>query len=473
MRRMIILLAAAALWLPAAGGACAAPAETTEPGEAAKPTQAEPPQAEQQPQQPGQPHETQPAQAEQPQPVEQRPQAEQPHEAQPAQAATDAASLAKAQGRLGFSLIDKISGPAQGQAKGPAKGQAKGETSKGEGNYIVSPASLAAALALIDLGANREMRAALAKTLVLEGGADKLAALRERVKALSAERGGPLTTANAILIDPAAQPYPTVVDKLNASGAEVTVENLSDPAILKRINDWVKERTAGLIPSILDQAPREGGLVALNALHFKDRWRSPFDPALTRPVPFQIIGAAPAEVPMMQLTDARLRFRRQGSFVAVELPYATERFQLVVITTTDKPARPAEFRPVADWLTGEGFKESQGELSLPRFTLGSSVDLLQALDALGLAAARRSPRALSELSPVPMTITQVLQRTEIKVDEAGTEAAAASAVVTSRGVALDYVKMMVDKPFLFALRDADTGLVLLTGYVGNAKALAS
>src|SRR5262249_6132916 len=155
------------------------------------------------------------------------------------------------------------------------------------------------------------------------------------------------------------------------------------------------------------------------------------------------------------------------------LPYATERFQLVVITTTDKPARPAEFARVADWLTGEGFKESQGELSLPRFTLGSSADLLKALDALGLQPARRSSHALSNLSPGPMMIGQVLQRTEIKVDEAGTEAAAASAVVTSRGVALDYVKMMVDKPFMFALRDAETGLVLLTGYVGNAKVLAS
>lgn len=176
---------------------------------------------------------------------------------------------------------------------------------------------------------------------------------------------------------------------------------------------------------------------------------------------------------MMQLTDARLRFRRQSSFVAVELPYVTERFRLVVITTTDKPARVAQFNTVADWLTGDGFTESPGELSLPRFTLGSSVDLLKALDALGLRPARLSPGALSELSPGPMMITQVMQRTEIKVDEAGTEAAAATAVVTSRGVTLDYVKMTVDKPFMFALRDADSGLVLLTGYVGNAKVLAS
>ena len=93
----------------------------------------------------------------------------------------------------------------------------------------------------------------------------------------------------------------------------------------------------------------------------------------------------------------------------------------------------------------------------------------QVLDALGLKAGRASPGALAGLSPVPMSIARVLQRTEIRVDEAGTEAAAATAVTTTRAVTTDFVKMLVDKPFLFALRDAASGLVLLTGYVANPK----
>ncbi len=128
---------------------------------------------------------------------------------------------------------------------------------------------------------------------------------------------------------------------------------------------------------------------------------------------------------------------------------------------------------MADWLAGEGFEARPGEISMPRFRLAGSADLLATLDTLGLKPARLSPGALAGLSPAGMAIAQVLQRTEIRVDEAGTEAAAATAVTTTRAIATDFAKVVVDKPFLFALRDAATGLVLLTGYVANPKDPAS
>ena len=373
-----------------------------------------------------------------------------------AQDAAEAASLNKVQSRLGFRLIAEMA-----------------RQENGDGNLIVSPASLAAVLALLDLGANAEMRAGLFKALAFESGspevaASKLAALRASVKAIQSDAGGTLKSANAIVFDPKAAPDPKVIPQLADNGAQVTVEDLNDPATIKRINDWVKERTAGLIPSIMENAPRQPGLVALNALHFKDRWKNAFDPGLTRPAPFHGVAGSAVEVPMMAL-EGSLRLREQGTFVAVELPYASDRFRLVVITTKAKPARAAEFRSVADWLAGEGFAPRPGEIAMPRFSLGSSADLLAILDALGLKPGRLSAGALGGLSPVPMTIAQVLQRTEIRVDEAGTEAAAATAVTTTRAITTDFVKVMVDKPFLFALRDAASGLVLLTGYVANPK----
>jgi len=335
----------------------------------------------------------------------------------------DAAYLNQAQSKLGFRLIARM-----------------GQQTNGNGNLVTSPASLATVLALLDLGANPEMHSALLKTLAFEQASNgestsKLAALRASAKVVQTGAGGPLTSANAIVFDR-------------------------------------KEQTAGLIPSIIDKAPREGGLVALNALHFKDRWKEAFDPSLTRTARFHGMAGNGIEVPMMQ-KEGKLQFREDDAFVAVDLPYAADRFRLVVITTRDKPARAGAFRPVADWLTGDGFEQRPGELSLPRFALTSSADLLHALDALGLHPARASPGALAGLSPTPMSIAQVLQRTEIRVDEAGTEAAAATAVMTTRAVATDFVKMTVDKPFMFALRDAQSGLVLLTGYVDNPNDSAS
>src|SRR6516165_3084059 len=332
----------------------------------------------------------------------------------------DAAYLNKVQSNLGFRLIVQLSGH-----------------DKGGDNLIVSPASLASVMALLDLGAMPEMRVALLKCLAFEKSldeavAEKLTALRASTKSGQADKGGPLTSAHAIIFDPRAAPFPTKVRELAGAGAQVSIEDLSDPAAVQRINGWVNERTNGLIPSIIEKGPRDGGLVALNALHFKDRWKEAFDPNATRQVPFHSLAGSAVEVPMMQ-REGSMRLREQGNFVAVELLYANDRFRLVLITSKVKPARVVEFRPVADWLGGEGFAQGVGELALPRFGLGARADLLEPLDALGLSPARTSPSALSGFSPVAMTIAQVIQRTEIRVDEAGTEAAAATAVTTTRG----------------------------------------
>src|SRR5262249_7104392 len=165
---------------------------------------------------------------------------------------------------------------------------------------------------------------------------------------------------------------------------------------LQRINEWVAARTKGLIPTILEDAPLNGGLVALNALHFKDRWHIPFDPNATAPAPFPILDRRTIEVPMMHHHEpGKFLFRQDQRFVAIDLPYASAGFSIAVITTKDKPARTGEFARVAGWLGGEGFSESEGELVLPRFSLLGSVELLSTLDALGLRRGRPVAPAFS------------------------------------------------------------------------------
>jgi serpin B len=344
-------------------------------------------------------------------------------------------------------------------------------------NIVVSPASLAAVLSLLDLGAEERMRRALHRTVGFDRRAARNAAadldgLRGSVSKLAATREGPLSIANAIVFDPASAPYRLAVMGLRATGAEVRVEDLGKPETLRRINEWVAAQTKGLIPSILDEPPRDAGLVALNALYFKDRWRKPFDPRATASAPFALADGGTVEVPMMR-QDGRFSFRQDERFVAVDLDYASDGFGLVIVTTKDKPARPAELAAAASWLGGDAFKQSSGELALPRFSLEGKRELLAALDALGLRRARRSPTALSGLSPTPQVITRVVQKTVLRVDEAGTEAAAATAVTTTRALQTDFVKMTVDKPFLLALRERSTGLILLAGYVGRPAAAAA
>jgi serpin B len=277
-----------------------------------------------------------------------------------------------------------------------------------------------------------------------------------------------------IVFDPQSKPYPQALQGLKAAGADVSVEALDKPETLAHINDWVKDRTRGLIPTILDDAPEQAGLVAINALYFKDRWKVPFDPAATRDGKFQVASGKPIEVPMMH-SDGHFAFRQNNAFVAVELPYASDDYRLVIVTSKDAPRGVNDFSTVAGWLGGQGFEALDGEIAMPRFSASGGEDLLPVLDALGLGAARKERDALKGFTETSQTISRVVQKTELRVNEEGTEAAAATAVTTMRSVATSptqYVKMVVDKPFVFALRDRQAGLVLLQGYVASPAAIA-
>jgi serine protease inhibitor len=258
---------------------------------------------------------------------------------------------------------------------------------------------------------------------------------------------------------------------LKAKGAEVRLETLSDAATIKRINEWVAEQTKGLIPSILERPLTNAGLVGLNALYFKDSWQTPFEASATKPAPFQTAGGSTIEVPMMALRAGPRAYRAEDNFIALDLPYAHDRFSMTIITTKDKPARAAEFAKVASWLGGEGFGEKLVELAFPRFSLTAHEELLPPLDAMGLKEARTARGSLKNFSPAQQGITQITQKTFLRVDEAGTEASAVTAVVTARSAGGPRPeKIVFDKPFMFALRDNTTGLVLMAGYVGTPSA---
>ena len=375
-----------------------------------------------------------------------------------AQGASKELALVGAQLRLGKNLVEKLS---------------SGRKSE-QPNVIVSPASLAMVFAMLDMGADEQMRAAIRKTLGFRVARGATKGDLEGLRAMAtlvlkrADEAGPLALANMIVFDPASKPYPKALQDLKAVGAEVSVEDLSKPETISRINDWVKEKTRGLIPAVIEETPQEAGLVAVNALYFKDRWKQPFDPAVTRDEKFQVAPDRSIDVPMMH-AEGRFAFRQDNKFVAIALSYASGDYELVVLTSKDAPLGVNEFAGAAGWLGGgQGFETSDGEIALPRFSASGSEDLLPVLDALGLEKARKTAGALKGFTATSQTIARVVQKTELRVNEEGTEAAAATAATTLRSaMPRQFVKMIVDKPFMFALRDKRNGLVLLQGYVSD------
>lgn len=370
-------------------------------------------------------------------------------------------ALLAAQARLGESLIRYLAGHQKAGAHASP-------------NLIVSPASLAAILSFVDLGASPLMHTAIHRTLGFNHVAgrridDDLRALRDGVSAIIARsvHDGPLVLANLLAFDRSTKPRQLALLGLAGAGADVLVDDLGDAKIIDRINNWVKQKTHDLIPSIIEEAPETLGLVAVNALYFKDRWQIPFDTARTSSEKFQPVSGAPVDVAMMHSPVANVSFRSDDRFIAADLAYANADFKLVVVTTKSAPAQASDFAAVAGWLSGQDFAMKTGEIGLPKLSLVAAEELLSPLDALGLRAARQRRDALEEFSAEDLIITRVVQKLELRLSEEGTEAAAATAVVTTRSLGTpEHVKMIVDKPFVFALRDQMTGLILFMGYVG-------
>jgi serpin B len=370
------------------------------------------------------------------------------------------ARVAIAQARLATSLIERASAPKKRVV-------------------ALSPASLAGASTALDLGASHQFRTSLHAILGFQNSADSrsdLELLRERAAGLGQDDRGaaPLRYATSVVVDDGIDIYPAVPLALRKAGVDYLTVDFRSGAAAEKINKRIRDQTGGLIPEVIDRAPTSASLVVVNALYFNDRWKIPFDRTATKPKPFRRLGGGPVTVPTMHLPEGRYLFRRDARFVAIELPYADERFRMVIITTRgERPAPVRAFRAIDEWLNGTGFTSQDGELELPRFDISSREDLTGPLDALGLRSARLELGALAGFSGEPIRVTRIVQRVELRLDEEGTEAAAATAVVVERGVSPDYVRMLVDKPFVFALRDVSTGLILVAGYVGQPRTIAT
>lgn len=369
--------------------------------------------------------------------------------------------ILSAQVRLSKSLVERL------------------QTRPGE-TAIVSPAGVAAAIALLDVGTDDTFRQAAQRVLGFDTRVDAatdFATLRQEIALLgrAGSDGAAFSFANAAVFDPKLRLVPGLLGQMRATGAEISQKALSEPSTVKGINDWVAAKTRNRIPSIIDNGATDANLVILNALYFKSDWATAFDRSQTRPAAFQELDGRHSGVAMMQ-GKVSAPFRANAQFAAVELRYKASRFALVIATSRNKPASMRDFAGISHWLTGENFTDTEVDLRMPRFTLRQGTELLPALDAAGLDRVRVSPTAFARLSPDRIDMSSVVQKVFLAVNEQGTEAAAATAITTRTAMIrpkLDEDRLIVDKPFIFALRDRISGLVLVSGYVGSIPAEAT
>lgn len=329
---------------------------------------------------------------------------------------------------------------------------------------MVSPASLASAFTVLRLGADPAMQTAIDGALEAPGGAERLLRAREVAGKADATM---FVSAGRLVFPPRATPNPLLAAGLKGLGVDEATADTSTAEGVKTINDWVSSHTHGEIQEILGKPTPSAAFVVLDALAFKAKWKEAFDPKLSYEAPFESADGTSAPAKLMRLQAAPREFRADDQFIAVDLPFADPRYSLTVVASHDgKPRALADFAPAAAWLGGAGFTMQRGDLSLPRFSLQGEGDVLPKLGA-DFAAAAHSPTALYMFGS-NTTIDGVLQRTKIDVDEQGATAAAVTAIIVTRGLDSEpALHMEVDKPFLFALRDRQSGLILIAGYVAT------
>ncbi len=255
--------------------------------------------------------------------------------------------------------------------------------------------------------------------------------------------------------------------------ARVTGLNFASPQALTTVNDWVKTGTNGKIDKILDNIPGEVMMYLMNAIYFKGAWRQPFDPKKTADASFTDHRGAPVTVKMMTRKGG-FRLRNGADGMVVELPYGGDAFVMTIVLPpegTDINAFVSNFSASRWQAATTGLNASTFDLYLPKFKLTWSDGLNDELKSMGMQRAFVPDGAdFTRLSPTlgrNLYITDVRQKTYVDVNEEGTEAAA----VTSVGVGVTSLppSIRLDRPFIFAIRERNSGTILFVGKIVRPK----
>ena len=354
-------------------------------------------------------------------------------------------------------------------------------------NLFFSPYSLSQALAMTYAGARgqteQQMAQALHFTLPqgrLHPAFDALDLALQQPGAQPAEEQFQLNIANSIWGQQGYAFQGAYLDLLAENyGAGLRLADFaSAPEPARRaINQWVSDQTKDKINDLIPAGAITPNtrLVLANAIYFYAKWLYPFDHNLTQPGDFNLLAGTTITVPMMSLGHvAGLRYVAGQGYQAVELPYAGDKIAMTLIVPD--AGRFAEVRAgltpsQLDALWGS-LQTKQVELSLPKFKYESSFSLGPVLSQLGMPDALTPGTA--DFSGMDGTrdlfISDVLHKAVVAVDEDGTEAAAATAVVVGVMAApVVDVHLTVDRPFIFVIRDTQSGAMLFMGQMLNPQ----
>jgi serpin B len=343
-------------------------------------------------------------------------------------------------------------------------------------NLMVSPTSVAIALAMTYNGASGTTQQAMAEALELEGMSLEEINQANAALELALENADPdvqLAIANSLWGKEGISFKPDFLQRnRDFYSAEVASLDFTNPSAIATINDWVSRNTQEKISEIIQEINPNVVLFLINATYFKGNWTTPFNLEWTNDRPFTLLDGSQKQHPTMT-QSGNYDCLENDQFQAVSLPYGeSERLSMYVFL----PRESSSLGTFQQSLTAENwetwmsqFNRCEGAIRLPRFKLEYEIKLNNVLEAIGMAIAFDDNQAnFSGMSEdEQLSISRVQHKTFIEVNEEGTEAAAVTSVEiqTLSAPAPPPFQMAVDRPFFYAIRDNQTGTVLFMGTV--------
>jgi serpin B len=354
-------------------------------------------------------------------------------------------------------------------------GQLRGK----EGNLFFSPYSISTALAMTYGGARgqtaEEMATAMHFALPQERLHPAFADLGKELNNDGKPRKAKLQIANRLWGQKDYGFFPAFLklseDNYGAGLKEVDFVGDTEGA-RKVINAWVEEQTKDKIkdllqPGILSVDTR---LVLTNAIYFKAAWQRPFNPKATVDGPFHVAPGKQVKAKLMK-ASFRANFKDFGDVAVLELPYEEHEMSMILLL----PKKKDGLADLEKGLTAARLQELVGKMSghivdvtLPKFKVTAEFQLNEQLQALGMKRAFGAGADFSGMtSRGKLHISAVVHKAFIDLNEAGTEAAAATAVVMDVLSAPPPGTFTADHPFAYVLRDNRTGSILFMGRLVN------
>lgn len=352
------------------------------------------------------------------------------------------------------------------------------EVAQKEGtNVLLSPLSLMTSLAILLGGACGETERSLVALFGFPGCTAPdvrrtWASLREELEEVNEDSRVTLSLACALWgREDVAFHREFLAESANLFGAHFEALDFGDPGALEHINAWIRERTEGRIKQLLERLRSEDLLVITEALCFKALWTRGFDPGKTQDAPFVLPDGRKKSWPMMEEMGDFLYFEDELLQI-VALPYGEERRIRMCLLLPRQGVSLRDLLNALSAATWEKWRSAlvnrRGCVRIPRFAMEYKGELKEALSALGVGIIFSPSASFCRLVDGWVSVSSIQHGAYIEVDERGTEASGATALVVSKGLP-DLFYFVADKPFCFILEDVLTGMPLFVGILVNPE----